>query len=146
MTEISFHFNASEKYLHACRVIRKAVRGGLVVTVAGDGEALDHLDATLWSFSPQDFIPHCRIGAAPEVLGVTPVVLGLPQSGNPVLKEGQILLNIGADVPPGFERFQRLIELVGVHGDERQLGRARWKYYSARGYALSQHDLTGNTQ
>ncbi len=141
MTEISFHFNAPDKYQYGCRVIRKALRGGHQVAVAGDAEDLDRLDAELWTFSPLDFIAHCRADAGADMIALTPVVLGLPSGPESVAKPGQVLLNLGGQVPTGFERYERLIELVTVGPEERQLGRARWKYYSARGYALIQHDL-----
>jgi DNA polymerase-3 subunit chi len=146
MTEISFHFNAQDKYLHACRVIRKALKSDYAVAVVGEAHALDKLDATLWTFSSLDFIPHCRADAGAEVLDVTPVVLGTPKLLEAMQKPGQFLLNVGVAVPEGFERFERLIELVGLADDDRQLGRTRWKYYAARGYALTQHNLTDKAE
>ena len=53
----------------------------------------------------------------------------------------EVLLNLGAVVPAGFERFDRLIEVVGADGADRLLSRKRWKYYLDRGYTLTRHDL-----
>jgi len=44
-------------------------------------------------------------------------------------------------VPEGFERFERLIELVAQEDGDRQQARARWKHYADRGYAIQRHDL-----
>ena len=53
----------------------------------------------------------------------------------------QVLLNLGAEVPAGFERFERVIEVVGLDDADRQLARSRWRHYADRGYAMSRHDL-----
>ena len=41
----------------------------------------------------------------------------------------------------GFERFERLIELVTQDEQDRLDARARWKHYADRGYAIIRHDL-----
>ena len=52
-----------------------------------------------------------------------------------------MLVNLGAAVPEGFERFERLIEVVTVEDEDRQRARQRWKHYADRGYAITRHDL-----
>ena len=51
-----------------------------------------------------------------------------------------MLLNLHAEPPPFFSRFERLAELVAA--DERNVaaGRARFRFYRERGYELRQHD------
>jgi DNA polymerase-3 subunit chi len=45
-------------------------------------------------------------------------------------------------VPPGFERFARVVEVVSASDEEdRQLARLRWKHYAAQGIAIKRHDL-----
>ncbi len=151
MTEISFHFNAPDKVAYACRLLRKAVNGGARVVVAGEAQALGQLDAALWTFSALDFIPHCFDGAGAGMVAASPVVLGvLPGKGTQGAQgtqaaanapHGQVLLNLGAQVPDGFERFQRLIDVVGTGEEDRQVARDRWKHYASRGYAITRHDL-----
>lgn len=145
MTEISFHFNAPDKVAYACRLLRKAVNGGARVVVAGEAQALGELDAALWTFSPLDFIPHCFDDAGAGMVAASPVVLGvLPGKGSQAAgnaPHGQVLLNLGAQVPDGFERFERLIDVVGTREEDRQVARDRWKYYASRGYAMTRHDL-----
>ena len=53
----------------------------------------------------------------------------------------QVLLNLGVDVPEGFERFDRLIEVVSLDDADRLGARSRWKHYADRGYAITRHDL-----
>lgn len=138
MTEVSFHFNAPEKTGYACRLLRKAVATGAKVVVTGDSRQLQELDAALWSFSALEFVAHCLdTSATPTMLAASPVVLAQSARSAP---HHQVLVNLGGAVPEGFERFERLIELVGVEDDDRQKGRQRWKHYADRGYAITRHD------
>jgi len=140
MTEVTFHFNAPEKTGYACRLLRKAVAAGAKVVVTGESRQLRELDTALWTFSALEFVPHCLgAEAAPAVLSASPVVLAESARSAP---HHQVLVNLGAAVPDGFERFERLIEVVGVEDEDRQQGRQRWKHYADRGYAISKHDAT----
>lgn len=138
MTEIAFHFNAPERLSYACRLLRKAVGSGAKVVVTGDPDTLKELDATLWTFSATDFVPHCDLDAAPTVRACSPVILTSSLASTP---HQDVLLNLGHGVPQGFENYQRVIELVGTSDDERQRARVRWKHYTDLGYAISHHDL-----
>jgi DNA polymerase-3 subunit chi len=139
MTEVTFHFNAPDKVGHACRLLRKAVASGAKVVVTGDAALLRELDVALWTFAPLEFVPHCLNGAsAPGVLAASPVVLADSARSAP---HQHVLVNLGAGVPEGFERFERLIEVVTGQEDDRQQGRRRWKHYADRGYAVKGEDL-----
>ena len=52
-----------------------------------------------------------------------------------------VLVNLGGDVPLGFEEFDRLIEVVSTDAAEREQGRNRWRLYTGQGYAIIRHDL-----
>jgi DNA polymerase-3 subunit chi len=52
-----------------------------------------------------------------------------------------VLLNLGAEPPTGFESFERLVEIVSTDDDDRAAARARWKHYAARGYQIEQHEV-----
>ena len=146
MTDISFHFNVADEVAYACRLLRKAANGGARVVVAGDAQLLGQLDAALWTFSPLDFIPHCFDDAGAGMVAASPVVL---QSGSQAASnsgQGEVLLNLDAQVPQGFERFERLIEVVGAGEAARQAGRDRWKHYASRGYSLTRHNVAASTK
>ncbi|MCJ0763186.1 DNA polymerase III subunit chi [Variovorax terrae] len=138
MTEVAFHFNAPDKVAYACRLLRKAVGSGARVVVTAEPEVLQKLDVALWTFAPLEFVPHCRSASAAPMLAASPVVLAGSVHGTP---HQQVLLNLGEQVPDGFERFERLIEVVTQQGDDRQGARHRWKHYADRGYAITRHDL-----
>jgi DNA polymerase-3 subunit chi len=138
MTSVEFHFNAPDKVGFACRLLRKAVRQGAKLVVTGEPPLLRELDAALWTFSPLDFIPHCYGDAGgAAVLAASPVVLADSAHAAPHQK---VLVNLGSAVPEGFERFERLIEVVTEDLEDRQQARRRWKHYAARGYAIARHD------
>ncbi len=143
MTEVAFHFNVPDKMAYVCRLLRKAVNAGAKVAVIGDEPTLAALDTLLWTFAPHEFLAHCRADAAAPLLASSPVVLG-HHADVPGLStwHHQVLLNLGSSVPEGFERYQRLIEIVSIDDDaDRADARTRWKHYAAGGHPLVRHDL-----
>jgi DNA polymerase-3 subunit chi len=139
MTEVTFHFNAPDRLGYACRLLRKAVARGAKVVVTGEPAQLRELDVVLWTFAALEFVPHCDSSAAPGVLAASPVVLA--DSALSALHR-QVLVNLGGPVPDGFERFERLIEVVTAQEEDRQQARQRWKHYADRGYAIKREDLS----
>jgi len=148
MTEIAFHVNAPDKLDYACRLLRATQKKSAQVLVLGHIGALKSLSSKLWAMAPTEFLPHCLADAAAEVIAHSPIVfiaeLGakLPSSA----AKSQVLLNLGAVLPAGFERFERLIELVGQDESDLQAARTRWKHYKDRGYALNRYDVVSKAQ
>lgn len=138
MTEVAFHFNVPDKLVYSCRLLRKAWGSGARVVVTAEPETLTRLDQMLWTFSALEFVPHCRLTAAPATVAATPVVLAGSLQACP---HHDVLVNLGPQVPEGFERFERFIELVTLDDEDRAAARIRWKHYTDRGYAMKRHDL-----
>jgi len=139
MTEVAFHFNVPDKLAYACRLVRKARGTGANVVVTGEAALLRALDTELWTFSPLEFIPHCHAAQADaQVLAASPVVLADAPRGAP---HREVLVNLGGAVPEGFERFERLVEVVSLDEADRQQARGRWKHYKDRGYDIVRHDV-----
>ncbi len=141
MTEIAFHFNAPNKLAYACRLLRKAVGSGAKVVVTGDEESLQALDTQLWTFSALEFLPHCRADSPLEQRMASPIVLAAQLDASETLPHHQVLVNLGDGVAPGYERFERTIEVVTLDEQDRHNARLRWKHYADRGYAITRHDL-----
>ncbi|HMN20508.1 MAG TPA: DNA polymerase III subunit chi [Ottowia sp.] len=137
MTEVMFHFNVADKVDYACRLLRKAHAHGARVGVLAELEALHALDTALWSFAPLAFIPHCLADAPAPLRDATPIVLASRCSE---LADSSLLVHLGQALPQGFERFERLIELVGSDTADRTHARLRWRHYAERGYAIASHD------
>jgi DNA polymerase-3 subunit chi len=142
VTGIDFHFNTPDKVNYACRLLRKAVKArGARVVVVGDAPVLEAIDVALWQLSATDFIAHCRTDAGPSLLARSPVVLCV--GADEPAPHHQVLLNLGAGVPAGFGRFERLIDIVSDDEADRQTARVRWRHYADRGYAITRHQFQG---
>jgi len=139
MTQIEFHFNTRERLQYTCRLLRKAHAQALRVGVVGSEASLRQLDVALWSFSESDFLPHCNASDDPQVQEASPIRL---HSDPARLKGMDVLVNLGDEVPQGFETFARLVEIVASDEHGRMTARQRWRHYTAEGYALKQHDLS----
>ena len=124
---------------YTCRLLRKATASGARLVVRSDPEMLGALDAALWDLSPVDFVTHCG-GDATDAVKARSAVL-LQQAQKIVAGEAPILVNLADDVPEGFEKFERVIEIVSTDEQERSLARGRWKHYTERGYTITRHDL-----
>lgn len=144
MTEIAFHVNAQDKLDYACRLLRATQKKSAHVLVLGQPDALKALSSKLWAMTATEFMPHCFAGDSADVLAHSPIVLSAQLIESNV--QSQVLLNLGAPLPAGFERFERLIELVGQDSDDLQAARTRWKHYKDRGYALSRYDVVSKAQ
>jgi DNA polymerase-3 subunit chi len=139
MTQIDFHFNAPSKLAYACRLARKAYGAGArMVFYAGSDRELAAFDRLLWSFSPLDFIPHCRV--RDRLARVTPIHLAGPDDADHCVHH-DLIINLDRAQPAFFGRFERMIEVVEVEAADREAGRERWKFYKDRGYPMTRHDL-----
>jgi len=137
MTRIEFHFNVDDRLHHACRLLRKMVGQGLQGVVTGREADLRALDGLLWTFSVLDFLPHRWDDQPGDGSAIT---LSL-DSSRPGLV-GSVLVNLGEQVPSGFERWTRLVEVVSLEAEDRAAARLRWRHYSHQGHEILQHDLS----
>lgn len=106
-----------------------------------DGATLDHLDRLLWIHPSTGFTPHCR--TADKLATQTPIILA-SELDNP--SHDGLLLNLSDSIPPGFSRFQQVVEIVGVAEESIQLGRERYRYYRERGYPLEASEISESFQ
>ena len=141
MTHVRFHFNVADSTDYACRLLRKATRQGVQVVVSGPARALAGLDRALWAFDPIEFVPHVLLPpgqALPERLRATPVCLAQQATDAPTR---EVLLNLWAEAPEGFEAFERVVEIVSTDEDDRVAARARWRSYAAQGATIERHEV-----
>lgn len=142
MTQIDFYTGAADRLLIACRLCAKAVQQGLKTVVHVPDERLaGQFDKLLWTFTPTGFVPHCRVDN--KLADVTPVIM----NSRPVLMEAgcfDVLLNLDAGVPPGFEQFPRVVEIVDETEDGKLQARKRYRHYQEQGHDVRHHRLDGN--
>ncbi|MDV3237908.1 MAG: DNA polymerase III subunit chi [Gammaproteobacteria bacterium] len=158
MTRVDFYIlpdaDPAQRPLLACRLAEKAYGQGLKVYVhtATEGEAL-HLDELLWTFRDGSFLPHA-IAKGAIAKGTDPDFAESAKSGSvpvlvPVLvghdhepsTHTDVLINLGAEVPRFFGRFERVAELVDQRPEQLALSRERYRFYRERGYELNSHQL-----
>lgn len=137
MTEVAFHFNAPQKLAYACRLLRKAYLKGARLVVLVPDEQVHELDQALWLMAPGDFVPHSTPADAPAVQDRSPIRL---VTAVPDAVQG-VLVNLRDELLPGFERFERVIEVVTLDEDDRARARQRWRQYEAAGMKPQKHDL-----
>lgn len=147
MPEVAFHTGLSDPLAYACRLLRKAWRQGARVVVAGEPAQLGRLDVQLWTFEHEEFVPHARLKAGERVglaLQRTPIWLADDPAQAPA--EATVLVNLGPGMSTGYDRFARVIELVGSDPDALQAGRRRWRDYQAAGLTPHKHEMDAPAQ
>ncbi len=143
MTNISFHFNVANTQHYVCRLVKKAWQQEKPVLVVGEQDWLDELDGALWSFSDVDFIPHAFVGEEADEVSDEKVNVWLAtvdQINTLAESHSGFLIYLGDAQPVGFERFERLIEIVPQVEAAKVEARKRWGHYKQRGYPLTHHD------
>jgi DNA polymerase-3 subunit chi len=143
MTNISFHFNVANTQNYVCRLVKKAWQQEKPVLVVGEQDWLDELDGVLWTFSDVDFIPHAFVGEEADDVSDEKINVWLAtvdQINTLAEMHAGFLICLGDAQPVGFERFERLIEIVPQIEAAKVEARKRWSYYKQRGYPLTHHD------
>jgi len=141
MTQIDFYTHVDDKLRVACALSAKAFAQGLKVFVScPDRETAQRFDRMLWMTPATGFTPHCA--AADPLAPVTPVLVDHDGTNPP---HDEVLLNLRAECPPYFSRFERLIEIVGLEDGDRAEARNRFRYYRDAGYDIRTHDLSKNS-
>ena len=138
MTQVFFYHGAADKIAAACALLSGAYakkKPVLVYTI--ENAVASSIDRMLWTHSALSFVPHCRSDsslAAETPIQITDKLDTIPQD--------ERLMNLSQDIPPGFSRFQSLIEVVGQEESDRLSARDRVKFYKDRGYEVRYFDLS----
>jgi DNA polymerase-3 subunit chi len=139
MTQISFFHGASDRLQAiAAWLVRAGSEGRQVLVYVPAGDRSEQLDRLLWTHPATGFVPHCR--ASDPMAAETPILLAAELDDPP---RDNCLLNLSNEIPPGFSRFQQLIEIISVDDEDRLPGRERFRFYRERGYPLENRDISG---
>jgi len=141
MTQVDFYIlNDSQPdalSLFTCRLAEKAYRQGHQVYIhLESARQVSQLDDLLWTYRDGSFLPH-GIHAS-DSPGEQPVLLGHTDAPE---GPGDVLLNLAAEVPGFFSRYNRVAELVGGEDNRLAAARRRYRFYKERGYTLNTHNL-----
>lgn len=110
---------------------RSLARGWRVVVQAASSQRIEALDAHLWTFRPDSFLPHgtdrARDAAEHPVLLTEAAV-------NPNAANVRFLIE-GAGLPDDADRYDRIV-LLFDGGDEEAVAAARVQWQAAKGSAF----------
>ena len=145
MTRVDFYLlpdsDQFAKRRFCCRLAHRAVHAGQRVHVRADESAAAELDALMWEYPREHFLPHARCGqeqGEPVIIGMVDAAPdgGAPQGDAP---QGDVLINLGEDVAEVHPNFSRVAEIVLA--SERAPSRAKYRHYRERGFPLFHHEL-----
>lgn len=139
MTKIDFYVLPADGRLTECvavgRIAEKALsRGHRIYVQTRDADHAREIDAGLWTFKAESFVPHHLL----EEDEAASVVIGWEI---PPAHHDDVFINLTSQVPEDFARFQRLAEIVRPDESSLASSRTSWRFYKDRGYPLAKHDL-----
>jgi DNA polymerase III, chi subunit len=106
-------------------------RGWTVIVQGGSQERIEALDAHLWTFRDDGFLPH---GTWREPDAAAQPVLLTVNDGNPNAASVRFLID-GAPVPADAQAYQRIVLLFnGEDEDAVAAARAHWSEAKAKGF------------
>lgn len=114
----------------AVRLAAKAHAGGQRLLVLGKAERLADLDRLLWTFDDASFLPHGQAGAGDDA--EQPVLLAQALEDGPAANGARLLLLMETGLPPGFDGFDRVLNLFEDGTPAHERARADWKALQAR--------------
>lgn len=120
---------------YVCRLTEKAYHLGHSLYLHCPPDQLAHLDELLWTFKQGSFVPHALYDEADS--GRCPVWLGAGQQPPPV----QVLIQLADAVPPFFQRFERVVEVVTQASEVKARARARFRHYRSYGIEPLSHQI-----
>jgi DNA polymerase-3 subunit chi len=144
VTQVDFYILDSDsddaRLLLACKIADKATQldHHVYIHATSDDEARK-LDELLWTFSQGSFIPHLVVRGELKDPALEPVLIGINQPPGP--GRWDVLVNLGAEVPEFFSRYERVAEVVDANPVRREQSRERYRYYRDRGYKLNTHQV-----
>lgn len=126
----------------ACRLVEKAWQKRHRVRVQFDpGGELEAFDDLLWTYADRSFVPHHRLGAGGPAPGNAPAPVVIADTDEADGGDGDLVVNLAQSVPPHFDRFERIAEVVDADEARRQRGRERFRLYRERGIEPATHDM-----
>ena len=137
--EVAFHFNVSDPLRYLLRLLRKVRQAGMSALVCVPPGLARELDLALWTFAPEDFIAHARGGAEESVRAHSPILIADQAAEWP---GAEVLINLLPlpELPPAYEGYRKVVEIVGLDQPGREAARLRWRAYAAQGHVLKRHD------
>lgn len=118
-----------------CQLARRAYEAEQpTLILVNSQEEAEELDARLWDFDDEAFIPHQIAGDEDDA--ITAVLIVPPGVDTP---DRPLVINLRSECAPGL--FERVLEVVPADPALREALRERWRTYKAAGFDLAKHDI-----
>ena len=122
--------------LLVCELAKRGFAANLpILVLARDAAQAEAIDDLLWSFDPDEYLPH-QIAGMDEGDDETPILIATPEMDVPARA---MLINLRDAAPTGS--FDRVLEVVPADPSARCPLRERWKHYQALGFDVTKHDM-----
>ena len=122
--------------LLVCELAKKAYGASLpVLVLARDAAQAEALDDLLWSFDPDEYLPH-QIAGMDEDDDEAPILIATPDMDVPARP---LLVNLRDAAPDG--RLDRVLKSEPADPAARGPLRERWKHYQAQGFDVNKFDM-----
>jgi DNA polymerase III subunit chi len=129
---------ARQRWTFACRLTEKAYLKDLKIVIVSDTLAdAQALDELLWTFNERSFIPHKVCLDEQSVDPATAVHLTVETA----LPAADLLVNLSQRLPPQFQRYGRIAEVIDADEERRRQGRERFKAYRDLKLPLETHQI-----
>ncbi len=140
MIQVDFYLlerhDASYIYPFAWRLLDKIYRSGLkVLVMTNDTSEAQALSEFLWTYQDIGFLPH--VLATDEKHRLTPIVIGTFEDSS----EAALLFNLSHKTVIERTGIERILEIVPAEENWRQLGRKKYRDYSAQNFELKTHKI-----
>ena len=130
--------SAKQRWAFACRLTEKAYLKDLKIVIVSDTLAdAQSLDELLWTFNERSFVPHKLCLDESSVDPATAVHLTVETT----IPDADLLLNLAQRLPPQFQRYSRIAEVIDADEERRRLGRERFKAYRDLKLPLETHQI-----
>ena len=136
MAEVLFYHLTESRLEEALPELleRSLARGWRVVVQVSSEERRDSLDAQLWTYKDDSFLPHGSDTAGSGAL--QPILLTVEPSRRD--NDAQVRFMVEGALPQSLEGYERGVYLFDGHDAEQLSGaRERWKMEKAAGHAVT---------
>jgi len=116
------------------KLLLKVQAAGLrAVIQAGSAERMAHLDAMLWTFAPDSWLPHGT--TAQPMPDQQPILIAVAAEN---LNQASVLILADGAPPDSLEGYERCLVLFDGHDPEKvAAARGFWRRWTTEGYGLS---------
>lgn len=150
-----------------CRLASKLQKLEAKTLIVCDAQReLEQLDELLWTFSDASFVAHQVLSATPDQArpdrathSASASATNEPGAADPIVSNTclclanhyaadstttmpQVLINLCAQIPPFYDQFERVVEIIDANEQSKQAGRQRFRQYQTNQVALKTHNIS----